>query len=551
MENLKAIPVLIDIQWGQARALPSTFPGAYHRDPGVSILTEGLEKGFPLASKRRIALSNPSVFVHALPLGAYPVTLKKNIPHLSLKHKIYLSLTLYIFSIVVLGCLSFYDLVRIGGRVNLLADFDQLTNMILEVRRFEKNYLLYLNDGDLAEARKYITNARVSIDNLMESGERNNALLSRLQVTLEEYCMVLDTVASTISNSRIHSTKNVEALRNAGKRMVDLAETMGKQEKRAIRNRLHMLKMQLTASVVCALLLGFIGTYVLFGKMFRAMDVIVDATRKIGRGQFDPLPEMGAQQETQRIINAFNQMTRELELRQEQLVQARKLSSLGTLTAGIAHQLNNPLNNISTSSQLALEELEDNDIAFTRKMLANIEQESARAKEIVQGLLEFARERSFSPTRVNLAGLVKKTLRLVSSQVPPGIDIMTDIPEDLELTLDKQRMQEALLNLIINATQAMPLERGSRGRISIIARPPKEKGFGYASITISDTGVGISKENLKHVFDPFFTTKEERVGTGLGLSIVYGIVEKHGGSISMDSEEGQGTDITIRLPVDA
>jgi two-component system NtrC family sensor kinase len=219
------------------------------------------------------------------------------------------------------------------------------------------------------------------------------------------------------------------------------------------------------------------------------------------------------------------------------------MSSLGVLTAGIAHQLNNPLNNISTSCQIILEELDQADLEFVRKMLTNVEQEVYRARDIVKGLLEFSRVREFSLKAIPLEDVVKRSIRLISSQVPPGVDLVDEVPWDLILELDAQRMQEVLLNLLMNAIQAIK-ETPGEIRIAAAADPAHHE----AVITIEDTGVGIPKEELDRVFDPFYTTKEVGVGTGLGLSIVYGIIEKHHGRIAVESKQGEGTRFTIRMP---
>jgi signal transduction histidine kinase len=237
-------------------------------------------------------------------------------------------------------------------------------------------------------------------------------------------------------------------------------------------------------------------------------------------------------------------MVAELEKRQEQLVQNKKLSSLGILTSGVAHQLNNPLNNISTSCQILLEESGKTDPELMRKMLSNIEQEVSRAKDTVKGLLEFSRDRDFALVPVSLNEIVERSIRLVSSQVPSGIEIQKDIPKDLILNIDSQRMQEVFLNLIMNAVQAID---SSAGLIKISARPDYD--FGIAIITVEDTGVGIPEKNFSMIFDPFFTTKEVGIGTGLGLSIVYGILQKHQGTISVESRVGEGARFIIHLPL--
>jgi len=144
---------------------------------------------------------------------------------------------------------------------------------------------------------------------------------------------------------------------------------------------------------------------------------------------------------------------------------------------------------------------------------------------------------------VPLEDVVQRSIRLISSQVPPGIDVITEVPGDLILELDPQRMQEVFLNLLMNATQAV---KEPPGEIKISARADAQQQ--EAVITVADTGVGIPKEELDRIFDPFFTTKEVGAGTGLGLSIVYGIIQKHHGHISVESKEGEGTRFTIRMP---
>jgi signal transduction histidine kinase len=245
------------------------------------------------------------------------------------------------------------------------------------------------------------------------------------------------------------------------------------------------------------------------------------------------------------VIEAFNKMLTELEKRQKQLVQAQKLSSLGILTSGIAHQLNNPLNNVSTSCQILMEEMEEGDREYMKNLLTNIDQETDRARDIVKGLLEFSREREFQPDWVNLESLVIRTTRLVSSQLPSGVDITSDIPEDLDVFADGQKLQEVFLNLLINAAQAM---RDGTGQIHISAH---KSVFlpDLVEIKVHDNGVGIPAENIPRVFDPFFSTKEVGLGTGLGLSVAYGIIEQHGGGITVQSEVGKGTTFNIMLPL--
>ena len=151
--------------------------------------------------------------------------------------------------------------------------------------------------------------------------------------------------------------------------------------------------------------------------------------------------------------------------------------------------------------------------------------------------------RDFSLKPIPLEDVISRSVRLISSQVPPGIDIVQQVPWDLILQLDSQRMQEVFLNLLMNAIQAI---KEPPGEVRIAAQVDAKAH--QAVVTVEDTGVGIPKEEVDLVFDPFFTTKEVGAGTGLGLSIAYGIIERHQGSITVESKEGEGTRFIIRLP---
>jgi signal transduction histidine kinase len=270
---------------------------------------------------------------------------------------------------------------------------------------------------------------------------------------------------------------------------------------------------------------------------------VQEATRSIARGTFVPLAVREDGDEIQQVFVALNSMVEELKKRQTQLVQAQKLSSIGTLASGIAHQLNNPLNNISTSAQILAEETGgQND--FADKMMRNITQETLRARDIVKGLLEFSRHKDFAPAPCNLREVLESAVRLVSGQLGPRIAVDIRVPDDVTLYLDRQRFQEALLNLIINSIQAIG---DADGAITITT----SREAGHKVLTISDNGPGMSPDTLQRIFDPFFSTKEVGQGTGLGLYIVYGIIEEHQGTIRVDSAPGKGTSFIIRLPLEA
>jgi len=178
--------------------------------------------------------------------------------------------------------------------------------------------------------------------------------------------------------------------------------------------------------------------------------------------------------------------------RTEELIQARKLASLGILTAGVAHELNNPLNNISTSIQIVLEELEEDNIEFKRNRLLEVEKQVERARDIVRALLEFSREKSLSFKRVQFKNLVENAIVFIKGQLPSGISINMEVPEDIEVNLDPKRIRQVLINLISNSLQAMT----KGGVLTIKAWESIEDDAKMLYLQVQDTGHGISKQDV-------------------------------------------------------
>ena len=236
-------------------------------------------------------------------------------------------------------------------------------------------------------------------------------------------------------------------------------------------------------------------------------------------------------------------MEKKLQETHLQLVSSEKMASLGKLAAGIAHEINNPLGGILIYSSLMIEDLPDEDPR--RGDLVRIVQEAGRCKEIVKSLLEFARqtEPKMEPTDVNRA-ISDGLFFLVNQALFHNIDIVKKLDSFLPFVQGNAgQLKQVFMNIIVNAAEAMH----GNGTLTITTfRPPDGK---TVFVEFADTGEGIPAENLTRIFDPFFTTKEVGKGTGLGLATSYGIVEDHGGKISVKSQVGEGTTFTIELPV--
>ncbi|MBM3791234.1 MAG: PAS domain S-box protein, partial [Acidobacteria bacterium] len=228
---------------------------------------------------------------------------------------------------------------------------------------------------------------------------------------------------------------------------------------------------------------------------------------------------------------------------QEQLLQVEKLSSIGLLAAGLAHEVNTPITGISSYTQMLLKGMPDSD--RRKSILEKIEKQTFRAAEIVNGLLNFARMNGTEFSDVDINRLIQESLNLLDHQfkhslvrVQPSLD--QSVPPVFG---NAGKLQQVFINLFLNAKDAMP----SGGLIEVRT----EMNDSMVIVDITDTGVGISDENMKRIFDPFYTTKRSGKGTGLGLAITYGIIQEHGGRIFVDSVPDRGTHFRLKLPTRA
>jgi signal transduction histidine kinase len=229
-----------------------------------------------------------------------------------------------------------------------------------------------------------------------------------------------------------------------------------------------------------------------------------------------------------------------LQSAQAQLVQSEKLASVGQLTAGIVHDVKNPLAVIKGLAEELQEEVGLD--PSTLEQLKTIRQSATRASTIVGDLLKFARQSTPEMETRDIRETVESSMRLTEYLVrKAGVDSQLDLPkESVMMTYDATQIEQVLINLITNSVQAMP--DGGKLRVSL------GQAEGAVAIAVQDSGIGIPRENLSRIFDPFFTTKPEGQGTGLGLSVSYGIVSRHGGRIEVESKIGQGTTFTVLLP---
>jgi two-component system NtrC family sensor kinase len=470
--------------------------------------------------------------------------MKRMWSHLDLHGKFRLlafaGLVIWLFNFFIV----YFEINHINQATMGLERFEDLYNSILEIRRYEKNFLLYKSRDNLNETISYYKLARELYDGILSDPVtiRGKATLLELGAAFKDYGAVL--VREQETNPDMTPTEATqENLRSVGKQMVDLSQSLLAESRNsvAITARSGMRWPLMTTGLI--LVLFVVGALLVNRKVVKPLVELERATKKIGRGDFGPIRHTARiESEVDRLVIAFNRMVEELEARQEQIIHSRKIASLGTLVSGVAHELNNPINNIILTIDSLVGGRKITEERRTA-LLQDILDQAIRASGIVKNLLDFSRSEASTVQDIELPQLLQDTLKIAGNQIALNKISVHQHIENGAATVrgNRQELQQVFLNLIINAVQAMP----DGGDLTVQLDQDKDN---WINITVQDTGVGIAEEHLPHIFDPFFTTKEVGQGTGLGLSVSYGIVKKHGGRIAVDSHRGKGCTFTVMIP---
>lgn len=307
------------------------------------------------------------------------------------------------------------------------------------------------------------------------------------------------------------------------------------------RNMIEMLLFAITAIVANSLIIWFLIQR-LVGRPVRKL---VKATQAVSAGDFFYKIEMNKKGELGRLAGSFNMMTQKLLEAQKMLYQSDKLASLGRLAAGVAHEINNPLTGVLTYSSYHLKRAAEK--SELKDDLEVIVRETNRCREIVKGLLDFARQVPPKKTETDINEVMTQALQIVENQITLShIYVKQRLQNNMPcIRVDRGQMLQVFINLLVNAIDAIG---GDGGDIEISSELKQIEDEKNIEIKISDTGDGIDSAVMPRIFEPFYTTKGQK-GTGLGLAMVWGIVDEHGGSIAADSKVNRGTTFTITLKV--
>ncbi len=461
---------------------------------------------------------------------------------MKIESKIILSNVVNIGLILLIGFFAMQNLNQMQTKLRFVEIADDLNADLLEMRLTEKNYFIFHKLDFLSDIQNKIQRVQQSLDSARKDiiravGEDDFVLLKS---HLKHYSDIVDEV-------RQNSHVDVELdsrLSAEGRMLREFSSTITSLERKAENDIISRSKLILFYSFWVILICAVFVSHFISQKILLSLREIEKLAKSISKGNFKRIEGAIPDDEFGSVMSAINSMSEELRNREEDLIQSKKLASLGILTAGVAHELTNPLNNISMMAQTYAEMYDNLDKAQRIEFMDKVENETERIKEIIKNLLDFSKPKEAQLKETDINAVMQKTLKLMQnmldiSNIKTKLDFVPDLPSVL---IDEYQILQVLVNLITNAVQSM-----QAGKTLFLATRPGSGGDSV-EIKVMDTGRGISREFLPHIFDPFFTTKGEG-GTGLGLSVSYGIIKKHKGDIRVESMLGVGTTFTIELPV--
>lgn len=558
---------------------------------------------------------------------------------MKIRHKLLLAFGLFTLLAVAGGVFAFRELETITRRLALVEAADDMSNAVLEVRRYEKNFLLYKSADDMRELQAQLDVLQDDLDGLFREiikevgaesytnlqgalgGYRQSTTLiaeqflaiGRLEKDVEnrgseiewslkneelkgfltlrslekhvrinrdgetfaafsrsfdalgfaDYSAIVDYRKLVEELARLYRNEAslTELLRQKGRQLHTFAAEFSGKERQEIKRILLRTRNSLAVVLLLIFVFGTMISIKLATSIATPLANLERVTRKIARGDFSENIPVKGSDEIASLETTFNQMEdrlketfsslelaiKNLHEKQEQLTEAEKLASIGTLAAGVAHEINNPLAVINEKAGLiqdmlgAVEPFSGKERVLS--LLEGVGQSVKRCSTITHRLLGFARRMDVVPESLDLDDTLQEVLDFLNSEILfKDIHVESTFNAPCPIMSDREQLQQVFLNIIKNAVDAT--DRG--GHVWISTACPETK---VVLVRIRDDGPGIPKERIKRIFEPFFTTKDRTKGTGLGLSVSYGLMRKLGGTIRVESKVGVGTTFTVEVPV--
>lgn len=405
-------------------------------------------------------------------------------------------------------------------------------------------------DKEIGTATIFMSDLRISTNVMNKDGARAIGTL----ISNEVYGVVIEQGLTWIARAFVVDDWYITAykpIKNSTNEVIGIL-AVGILEKKYtdMRNQIILIFVSIT---FLSMLAVFAFSYIITTNITKPLGEISLAARKIARGDFPSEIKIKTKDEIADLGEAFQFMISSLKARDKELkesvrktvAEAERLAMIGQLAAGVAHEVNNPLTGILLYCDLVLKDMPK--YSPQRESLKKIEKEAKRCKNIIRGLLDFARPKKPEIKESSINNIIESTLSLIKNQTMfVDIKIEEDLDSNLPLVkIDPDQIQQVFMNIIINAAEAM------NGKGQLFIKSQLSESNESVLISFTDTGFGITEENLKKIFEPFFTTKEVTHGVGLGLAISQRIIKDHKGRIGVTSELGRRTTFTVKLPLSA
>ena len=463
------------------------------------------------------------------------------------------------------------DLSYLESRVREAVAITAFQDDAQEMRRHEKNFLLYQAPGELAAARDLAEGlaGRIASDGEVLARVLPGAELAAMSAAIAAYQRLLDPADLDASGTQ------AARVREAGHAISEASDRLAERERGLLIETLRQSRQALMWTLGLVALLALAGGQLLWGAVGRPLRRLEAHLKPLPAGRVQALAEVSRDREMVSFTAALNRMLEELESRRRQVLHAQRLAALGTLASGVAHELNNPLGNISGACQILLEELAGQPglsreaRADLRGWLTQIDDETERARRIVLNLLDYSRKPGRADLTAHLGATLDRSLLLLGQRLPAGDTVSRDIPPGLWVRMDPQHLQQVFVNLIQNALDAGARQVRIRARLAGVGDwPPAgaalvvgeglgpevgaaERGEGVEPgvlIRVADDGPGIPPDRIERILDPFYTSHPPGEGTGLGLHIVSEIIREQGGAIAVSSPPQGGACFALLLP---
>ena len=448
--------------------------------------------------------------------------------------------------ICVIGLFVYFSFEDVSSKLRSVERIDDINIALLEMRKAEKNYFLYNDINALKESAKLgeeeyqtILSSQSSMGPIL--GGRGRKTYDRLLDILKEYRSLIDSLEGGQAAPRDFG----EALRSRGQELTQVSEGLLKLERENVSQTINNNVIMLIAALGIIFLIQLVLWQYFFRLIIEELNIMARMIKIVSEGRFQEVAvkTISPHNEIEIAIKAISDMAGQLAKREEEMLQAGKLASLGVMISGVAHELGNPLNNISLMAQTYLSIYDMLGDEEKKIYMGDIYNQTERIHKIVEKLLDFSRQKKQELKEAELKDIIDISLLLVDNQLKlAGVNQHVVLARDLPpVYVDASQIEQVLVNLFINAIQAMP----KGGDLFISAGHDSETS--NLILEVRDTGTGIPQEILPNIFDPFFSTKGTK-GTGLGLSVSYGIIREHHGDIFVESKEGKGTRFIIKLP---